>query len=167
MTTKQRRRTLYSRTPARRASTPPERNGGSDYAAPKRKTIAPSAATLKTRSGTTGGASRQPCGTVTARPARIAQRAKPIGAATNAEQHTTSNIVNGKDRGFGGIRAGGLLMLTEGNPVWSTSALQSAYVFTAAGKAADSVHITATDLEQMGVDGSALFGLVTPLAIAD
>src|ERR1039457_309324 len=128
MTTKQRRRTLYSRTPARRASTPPERNGGSDYAAPKRKTIAPSAVALKTRSGTTGGASRQPCGTVTARPARIAQRAKPIGAATNAEQHTTSNIANGKDRGFGGIRARGLLILPEGNPVLSTSAPQSAYV---------------------------------------
>jgi hypothetical protein len=95
-------------TPARRASTPPERNGGSDYAAPKGKTIALSAVALKTRSGTTGGASRQPCGTVTARPARIAQQAKPIGAATNAEQHTTSNIANRKERGFGGIRAGGL-----------------------------------------------------------
>src|ERR1019366_4020273 len=93
MTTKQRRRTLYSRTPARRAAMPPERNGGSDYAAPKRNTIAPSAATLKTRSGTTGGASRQLSGTVMAQPV-IEQRATPIGAATNAEEHTTSNGTN-------------------------------------------------------------------------
>ena len=39
---------------------PPERNGGSDFAAPKRNTIAPLAGILKARSRTTGGVSRRP-----------------------------------------------------------------------------------------------------------
>ena len=74
-----------SRLQARRASMPRARNGGSVYAAPKGSTITRSAATLKTRSGTTGRASRRPYATtVPARP--IPQPAQPIGAATNASR---------------------------------------------------------------------------------